>query len=72
MLKMNSTQLRNLLKQVGRIGKSDEQFIFMIFKNEDGTDHITEYAYNMMPKKIIYYWEKALEHAKSEREKNGR
>ncbi len=63
MKKMNTNDLNILKKSIERMSKSDEQFIFMIFKNKDGTDNITEYSYNMNPNKIIYYWEKASKRA---------
>ncbi len=59
MKRITSKQVNVLKQSIDKMSKSKEQFIFMIFKNEDGTDNITEYSFNMVADKIKYYLKKA-------------
>ena len=58
--KATKQEIEMLKKTIVRMSKSGEQFLFMIFKEEDGSDHITQYSFNMRTDKIINYWQKAL------------
>ena len=66
--KITTAQIDILKKSIEKMAKSSEQFFFMIFKNENGTDNITQYSWNMVPEKMKHYWEKALETAELEKE----
>ena len=60
MEKITTKQINTLKESIEKMSKSDEQFIFMLFKNKNGTDNITEYSFNMVPEKIVYYLKKAV------------
>ncbi len=64
MKKINRKQIDTLKENVEKMAKSNEQFFFMIFKNPDGTDNITQYSFNMVPDKMTHYWQEALKKAK--------
>lgn len=64
MKKITNKQTKILKESIDKMLKSEEQFLFMIFKNPNGTDNVTEYAYNMIPEKLTHYWQKALENVK--------
>lgn len=64
MNKINSKQVNILKENIEKMAKSDEHFIFMIFKNENGTDNVIEYAYNMDTEKIKHYLKKASDSAR--------
>lgn len=64
MKKMTKKQIGILKLNIVEMIKSNEQFIFMIFKNPNGTDNITEFSYNMIPEKLGFYFRKALNRGK--------
>lgn len=53
-------EIKILKDNIEKMAKSNEQFIFMIYKNPDGTDNITQYGYNMPKKKLAYYFREAI------------
>ncbi len=54
----------NLIKEsIDKMSRSDEQFIFMIFKNPDGTDNVTRFSLNMVPEKLKHYFKEAMDSA---------
>ncbi len=60
---MTLKQINSLKRNIDKMSKSEEQFIFMIFKNKNGTDSVTEYSWNMIPEKIIHYLREAINSA---------
>ena len=60
MNKVTPEQIKILKKSIDRMAKSDEQFIFMVYKNKNGTDNVTEYCFNMIPEKIAHYFKEAV------------
>ena len=70
MEKITPKQIQILQKNVENMAKSDEQFLFMLFKNKDGTDNITEYSFNMVQEKIGYYLKEALKNAQIRNDTN--
>ena len=60
MEKATKEQIKLIKKNIDKMSKSDEQFIFMVFKNKDGTDNITQYSYNLVVDKLEYYFKKAI------------
>lgn len=63
MKKITSEQIKVLKKSIENMAKSDEQFIFMIYKNKDGTDHIAQYSFNMTTEKVGHYFKEAVKTA---------
>ncbi len=60
----------NLLKEsIDKMSRSEEQFIFMLFKNLDGTDNITKYSWNTIPEKLKYYFKEAINSAEIREDK---
>lgn len=69
MKKITRKQIEILKENIEKMVKSDEQFFFMVFKNPNGTDNITQYSFNMVPEKMTHYWEKALKTARIREDK---
>lgn len=61
--RMTIEQVNILKKNIDEMSRSEEQFIFMIFKNLDGTDNITQFSWNMVPEKIEHYLREAINSA---------
>jgi hypothetical protein len=62
-MKITKKQLELLHKNIDEMALSDEQFIFMLYKNQKGTDNITGHAHNVMQEKLIYYLQKESQRA---------
>jgi hypothetical protein len=60
--KITPEQVKLLKENIDKLSKSDEQFIFILFKNENGTDNITEYSYNLPQEKLAYYFRNSINH----------
>lgn len=60
MKKITKKEMDMLKSNLDKMEKSNEQFIFMLFKNPDGTDNITQYSYNIIAEKLGYYLKEAL------------
>ena len=60
MRKINLKQQKQLVEGVKKMFKSKEQFIFMMFKNDDGSDNIIQYSWNTTPEKLVYYFQEAI------------
>ena len=58
--KMTEKQVKILKENINKMVESDEQFLFLLFKNKNGTDNITQYSFNMIPEKLVYYFKKAI------------
>ncbi len=56
-------QLNMLKDNIDKMSRSEEQFIFLFFKNLDGTDNITQYSWNMIPEKLKYYFKELIKSA---------
>jgi len=59
-MKLTKEQVNMLKSNIDKMGKSDEQFIFILFKNLDGTNNITEHSHNIIPEQLVYYFQKAI------------
>ena len=66
---ISKKQTEVLKKNINKMSRSDEQFIFILFKNPNGTDNITEYSYNIPIDKLQYYLMEALKKGKLKDEK---
>ena len=67
---LSKRQIELLKKNIDKMYRSDEQFIFIIFKNPNGTENITKYSYNIPVNALEYYLMKALKRGKIKDEKN--
>jgi len=61
---ISKRQVEMLKENIDKLSRSDEQFIFIIFKNPNGTDNITEYCYNLPLDKLRHYFMEALKRGK--------
>lgn len=61
MTKLTKKQIDLLKESIDEIGKSDEQFIFMIFKKDNGEDNITHHAHNIPIEKVKWYLKRAAD-----------
>lgn len=59
-------ELKKVQKNLKKMRKSNEQFMFIIFKNEDGTDNVTAYSFNMPYDKLKHYFTREMSNAKLE------
>ncbi len=59
-MKIKEEQVKKLKESIDKMSKSTESFILLIFKNKNGTDNITQYAYNFSEGKLVHYLEEAL------------
>ena len=70
MNRITKEQVKILIENINKMAKSDEQFIFMVFKNPDKSDNITEYSFNTNQEKLIHYWNEAFKRASIFEEKS--
>ena len=61
---ISKRQIELLKENIDKLSRSDEQFIFILFKNLNGTDNITEYSYNVPVDKLEHYLMEALKKGK--------
>ncbi len=66
---ISKKQIELLKKNIDKLSRSDEQFIFILFKNPNGTDNITGYSHNILLDKLEYYLMKELKRGKLKDEK---
>ena len=59
-MSLTKKQIEELKEGINKLSRSGEQFIFILFKNPDGTDNITQYSFNIPVDKLKYYLMKAL------------
>lgn len=57
-MKITNEQKQMLKDNIDKMAESDEQFFFMLYKNENGTDNVTGHAHNMSEQKLLYYLKK--------------
>ena len=61
MKKSLTEKQREILKEnIDKMSRSDEQFIFMLFKNPNGSDNITKYSFNIPADKLEHYLMESL------------
>ena len=53
-------QIKLLKKDIDKMSRSEEQFIFILFKNPNGADNITQFSHNTNIEKLKYYFIEAL------------
>lgn len=58
--KITKEQIEEIIKGIKEMSKSKEQFLFMVFKNKNGTDNVTQYSYDFVPEKLVYYLQEAI------------
>lgn len=56
-------QIQTLKNRINNMLKSEEQFIFISFKNKDGTYYSTAHCYNMNLGRILTHLKEILEKA---------
>lgn len=60
---ISSEQLDKLIKAIKEMSRSEEQFVFLVFKNQNGTDNVSQYSFNMPQEKLEFYLKRAFESA---------
>lgn len=61
--KITKEEIKMLKSNIDKMVESEEQFIFILFKNKKGKDSITSYSYNTIPEKLAYFLGKKLKEA---------
>ncbi len=59
-MKLTKKQVELMKSNIDKMAESEEQFIFMLFKNPNGKDNITAFSYNIPPEKLNHYLLKEL------------
>ncbi len=72
MVKITKEQIKILKENIDKMDKSNEQFIFMLFKNPDGENNITEHSHNIIAKELGFYLGKAPKSGKLRQEEKDR
>ena len=57
---ISEKQIKLIKEKIDELSRSEEQFIIMIFKNPDGTDHVTSYCCGLPVDKLKYYLRKEI------------
>ncbi len=72
MVKITKEQIKILKENIDKMDKSNEQFIFMLFKNPDGENNITENSHNIIAKELGFYLGKDPKSGKLRQEEKDR
>ena len=57
---LSAKQKKSIIKSINNMFDSEEHYLFMIFKNGDGSDTITQYSFNANKEKITCYIKRFL------------
>ena len=49
---MSKKQIDELKKNIDELSRSSEQFVFILYKDDKGDDHLTSYSYNVPLNKL--------------------
>lgn len=60
---LTDEQIDSLKDGIDKMAESDEQFIFMLYKNKDGSDRVIQYANNADSDKLRHYLKEASDSA---------
>lgn len=58
--RITKKQIKDLKESLDNLNKSNEQFVFVLYKNKNGSDQIVGCSYNMSIDKLKYYLGKEL------------
>ena len=59
-MSLTEKQIKMMKENIDKLTRSGEQFIFILFKNPDGTDNVTQYSFNIPVDKLEHYLMEAL------------
>lgn len=59
-MKLTKKQIKILKSNIDKMAESDEQFIFILFKEPDGTDNIIEHSHRTVTEKLSLYFQESI------------